>query len=65
MAAIVGMVTRMVVDISADGGFVSSLDVTTNFLGVNKPEADQEIMNFYSLYRSDLDDDPAVETQYP
>lgn len=65
MAPIMGLVTRRVVDISADGGFVSSLDVTTNFLGVNKPEADQEIMNFYSLYRSELDDDPAVETQYP
>jgi hypothetical protein len=65
MAPIMGLVTRRVVDISADGGFVSSLDVTTNFLGVNKPEADQEIMNFYSLYRSELNDDPAVETRYP
>lgn len=65
MAPIMGLVTRRVVDISADGGFVSSLDVTTNFLGVNKPEAGQEIMNFYSLYRSEIDEDPAVETQYP
>jgi len=65
MAPIMGLVTRRVVDISADGGFVSSLDVTTNFLGVNKPEADQEIMNFYSLYRSEFDEDSAVETQYP
>jgi len=65
MGAIMGLVTRRVVDISAEGGFVASLDVTTNFLGVNKPSGDQEIMNFYSDWRTAIDNDPAVVNQYP
>jgi len=65
MGAIMGLVTRRVVDISAEGGFVASLDVTTNFLGVNKPSGDQEIMNFYSDWQNAIDNDPAVVNQYP
>ena len=65
MGAIMGLVTRRVVDISAEGGFVATLDVTTNFLGVNKPSGDQEIMNFYSDWRTAIDNDPAVVNQYP
>lgn len=53
------------VDISAEGGFVASLDVTTNFLGVNKPSGDQEIMNFYSDWQNAIDNDPAVVNKYP
>ena len=64
MAPILGLVTRRVVDVSAEGGFVASLDVTTNFLGVNKPEADQDIMNFYSENRTDIDKDLEID-QYP
>lgn len=65
MGAVMGLVTRRVVDISAEVGFVSNLDVTTNFLGVNKPLADQDIMNFYSINRADIDADEAVVDKYP
>ncbi|OPY55273.1 MAG: hypothetical protein A4E48_00127 [Methanosaeta sp. PtaU1.Bin060] len=65
MAPIMGLVTRRIVDISADGGFVSSLDVTTNFLGVNKPEADQDVMNFYSRWQEAINLDPAIVNKYP
>jgi len=65
MGAVMGLVTRRVVDISAEGGFVSSLDVTTNFLGVNKPTGDEEIMNFYSDYRNAIDQDDSVVQKYP
>jgi hypothetical protein len=65
MGAVLGLVTRRVVDISAETGFVSSLDVTTNFLGVNKPTGDEEIMNFYSDYRTAIDQDPSVTEKYP
>ncbi len=65
MGAVMGLVTRRVVDISAEGGFVSSLDVTTNFLGVNKPSGDQDIMNFYSNYRNAIDQDDSVVQKYP
>lgn len=65
MGAVMGLVTRRVVDISAEAGFVASLDVTTNFLGVNKPTGDEEIMNFYSNYRTAIDQDPSVVQKYP
>lgn len=65
MGAVLGLVTRRVVDISAETGFVSSLDVTTNFLGVNKPTGDEEIMNFYSRWREAINLDPAIVNKYP
>lgn len=65
MGAVLGLITRRVVDISAEAGFVASLDVTTNFLGVNKPTGDQEIMNFYSNWRDAIDNDPGVVNKYP
>jgi len=65
MGAVMGLVTRRVVDISADGGFVSSLDVTTNFLGVNKPTGDEDIKNFYSNWRDAIDNDPYVVNKFP
>ena len=65
MGAVMGLVTRRVVDISAEMGFVSSLDVTTNFLGVNKPTGDEEIMNFYSRWREAIDADPAFVNKFP
>jgi hypothetical protein len=65
MGAVMGLVTRRVVDISAEAGFVSSLDVTTNFLGVNKPTGDEEVMNFYSKWREAIDLDPAITNKYP
>jgi hypothetical protein len=63
MGHVLGLVTRRVVDISAEAGFVSQLDVTTNFLGVNKPLADQDIMNFYSD-NPDAEDDGEIDP-YP
>lgn len=60
MGHVLGLVTRRVVDISAEGGFVSSLDVTTNFLGVNKPTADADITNFYSD-NPDIADDDSID----
>ena len=65
MGAVMGLVTRRVVDISAEAGFVSSLDVTTNFLGVNKPTGDEEVMNFYSKWREAINLDPAIVNKYP
>jgi len=65
MGAVLGLVTRRVVDISAETGFVSSLDVTTNFLGINKPTGDEEVMNFYSKWREAIDLDPAITNKYP
>ncbi len=71
MGAIMGLVTRRVVDISAEGGFVATLDVTTNFtgdgkiLGVNRPTSDDKITNFYSEWRDAIDNDPAVVNKYP
>jgi hypothetical protein len=62
---VMGLVTRRVVDISAEGGFVSSLDVTTNFLGVNKPAADEDVRNFYSRWRDAINLDPAIVNKYP
>ena len=61
MAHVLGLVTRRVVDISAEGGFVSTLDVTTNFLGVNKPLADQDIMNFYSENQYAIDENENID----
>lgn len=65
MAPIMGLVTRRVVDISAEAGFVCSLDVTTNFLGVNKPLANQDVMNFYATNLADLQNDPAIGDLFP
>ena len=65
MWPVMGLVTRRVVDISAEVGFVASLDVTTNFLGANKPTGDEEIMNFYSRWRDAINLDPAVVNKYP
>jgi len=61
MAHVLGLVTRRVVDISDEGGFVSTLDVTTNFLGVNKPLADQDIMNFYSQNQNAIDENKNID----
>ena len=65
MWPVLGLVTRRIVDISAETGFVSSLDVTTNFLGINRPDADQNVMNFYSRWREAIDLDPAIVNKYP
>jgi hypothetical protein len=65
MGAVMGLVTRRVVDISSESGFVSSLDVTTNFLGVNKPTGDDEVRNFYNLNRAAIDADDGVVEKYP
>jgi hypothetical protein len=43
-----GIVTRRVVDLSAESGFVCSLEVTTNFQGMPRLETEQEIWNYYS-----------------
>lgn len=56
-----GLVTRRVVDISAEGGFVASLDVTTNFLGVNVPDGYEKLMNFQAVRRAGLDADPGID----
>lgn len=60
ISPVMGIVSRRIVDISAEGGFVSTLDVTTNFLGVNKPEADQDMYNFYSQYQTQIDRDEGL-----
>lgn len=65
MSAVMGLVTRRIVDISAEIGFVTSLDVTPNFLGVNKPTGDEEVMNFYSNWREAINLDPAIVNKYP
>jgi hypothetical protein len=65
MWPVLGLVTRRVVDISAETGFVSTLDVTTNFLGVNRPTSDEDVMNFYSKWREAINLDPAITNKYP
>ena len=65
MWPVLGLVTRRVVDISAETGFVTSLDVTPNFLGVNKPTGDEEVMNFYSKWREAINLDPSIVNKYP
>ncbi len=60
-----GLVTRRIVDVSAETGFVTTLDITTNFLGVNKPTGDEDVMNFYNLNRERIDNDPEVKTKFP
>jgi hypothetical protein len=44
---------------------VCSLDVTTNFLGVNKSLANQDVMNFYATNLVDLQNDPAIGDLFP
>jgi hypothetical protein len=39
--------------------------VTTNFLGVNKPLANQDVMNFYATNLADLQNDPAIGDLFP
>ena len=65
MAPILGLVTRRQVDISAENGFTADLDVTTNFYGVNRPEGDDQLMNFYALNRGAIDGDEEILTKYP
>jgi hypothetical protein len=48
-----GIVTRRVVDLSAEGGLVCSLDVTTNFQGMPRTDAEQDIWNYYPQDGSD------------
>lgn len=65
MGPVLGLVTRRIVDISAEGGFTATLDVTTNFLGVNKPSGTEDIVNFYSLNYERIMNDPGVVNKYP
>lgn len=65
MGPVMGLVTRRVVDISAENGFTATLDVTTNFLGVNKPSGSEDIVNFYSLNFEKIMNDPAVVNKFP
>jgi hypothetical protein len=43
-----GIVTRRVVDISAENGFTCTLDVTTNFAGMPRLDSEQEIWDYFS-----------------
>ena len=61
MGNIEGLVTRRVVDISAEVGFVCQLDVTTNFLGVNVPDGYEKLMNFQAVRRAGLDADQGID----
>jgi len=51
-----GIVTRRVVDISAEAGFTCTLDVTTNFKGMPRLESEKDIWNWYGG-----DADPEVQ----
>jgi hypothetical protein len=51
-----GIVTRRVVDISAETGFTCTLDVTTNFQGMPRLESEKDIWNWYGG-----DADPEVQ----
>ncbi len=67
MWPVLGLVVRRVVDISAEVGFTTMLDVATDFLSVNRPEkADgyDKAMNYYAMYPQLLED-PGVLTKYP
>jgi len=65
MAPVMGLVTRRVVDISAESGFVSSLDVATRFLDAGVPVGEDDIKNFYSQNQNALEADPGVSSAHP
>lgn len=63
-----GIVTRRVVDFSADNGFTCSLDVATSHMnsGLPIPSEDyqQKIEDWYDRYRADIDADSAITNKY-
>jgi hypothetical protein len=65
MSEVLGLVTRRIVDISSEGGFVCTLDVATSFLaaGVSTGDEAEDIKNFYAMYQDALLDDPGVEAK--
>lgn len=65
MGDVLGLVTRRVVDISAETGFVCNLDVATSFLaaGVWTGDGDEEIKNFYAMYQEKMLNDPGIEAK--
>jgi len=67
MGNIEGLVTRRVVDISAENGFTCQLDVTTNLQNVIRPDGYDKLLSFYSLRRAAIDADEGIDenSKYP
>ncbi|MFA7220817.1 MAG: hypothetical protein WC119_10015 [Synergistaceae bacterium] len=67
MGNIEGLVTRRVVDISAENGFTCQLDVTTNLQNVIRPDGYDKLLSFYSLRRAAIDADDGIDenSKYP